>query len=194
MKVLVLQGSPRKNGNTQTVVESVLAPIRRSGGEVEIIFAAEKKISGCRECFACQAPDKRAVPGCAIRDDMTDIYLKVLDADLVIMATPVFCWGMSAQLKAVCDRFFCFHKFEEGHNYTSLLRGKRFALIVTAAGDEFDGADLIVEQFQRFMEYMKAEDAGRLAVCSVESGEKLRTDAAVKERAEAFGRQLLKHG
>ncbi len=190
MKVLVLQGSPRKKGNTQEVVDWALGPVGESGADVEEVFVAEKEISGCRECFACQAPEKRAVPGCAVRDDMTDIYIKVLDANLVIMATPVFCWGMSAQLKAVCDRFFCFHKFE-GHNYTSLLRGKRFALIVTAAGDEFDGADLVVEQFQRLMEYMKAEDAGRLAVCSVESGDKLRADPAARARAEAFGRKLI---
>jgi multimeric flavodoxin WrbA len=190
MKVLVLQGSPRRSGNTQAVLDAVLAPMREAGAEIEEIFAAELKISGCRECFACQAPDRRAAAGCGIRDDMTDIYLKALDADLIIVATPVFCWGMTAQLKTVCDRFFCFHKFE-GHNYTSLLRGKRFALVLTSAGDEFDGADLVVEQFRRFVEYARAEDAGRLAVCSVESPDRIRADAAIMARASEFGRSLL---
>ena len=67
----------------------MLTHARGLGHKTEIVYLQDKKISGCTECFACQKVEDR--PGCAIKDDMRELYPKMLDADCILLATPVFC-------------------------------------------------------------------------------------------------------
>lgn len=187
-RVLAIQGSPRRRGNTATVLEHVLAVLRKNGARVKSIDLGLLTLKGCNECFACQKVLDR--PGCPIRDDIQDIYGELLKADLIIFATPVFCWGPSAQMKAVFDRCYALFKFSEDP-YRCLLEGKRAALVVTAAGDRTDGADLVGDAYRRFIEYARVRNAGAFLACSLSKPEDTARDKRLAARASRFGEKLV---
>jgi multimeric flavodoxin WrbA len=181
-RVLVLEGSPRQ-GNTATVTDWVLAGIGK-GAKVERIHVAELDIHGCQECFGCMKTKKAA--GCRQDDDMIDVYDKMVDSDLIIFTSPIFCWGITGQLKTVLDRCFALLTGED------LLKGSKWALIVTAGGDHFDGADLVVQQFSRLARFASAKYAGQHVVANCPDGGKLKSNKALAAAAREFGRELAK--
>ena len=191
MKILALQGSPRELGNTRTVLEMVLAGAEAAGAKVEMVQIARlKELRGCLECFGCQrTPDK---PGCRVKDDMQSVLTKAMKADVIVWATPVFCWSPAWPLKIVMDRFYCMFKFGEGGKVKSLLKGRRLAGVITAGGGEKDGADLVTETFRRMAKFSQAKWAGTFFAGMAASPEALLLDKALVKRATAFGKKLAK--
>jgi len=189
MKILALQGSPRSNGNTQAVLDVVLAAAKQAGADTETIQLIElKNLTGCRECFTCQQkPDE---PGCAIDDDMQIILEKALRVDVIVWATPVFCWSPAWLVKTAMDRFFCMFKFEDSGDYKCLLDGRKMAVVITAGGGEKDGADLVQETCRRLAEYCKTKWQGAFVAANVKDADAIRADTDLVERARAFGRKL----
>jgi len=189
MRVLALQGSPRKKGNTDAVLTAVLDELKSKKAQVKKMHIASMNVSGCSECFTCQKSKKK--PGCAVKDDMQKIYREMLKSDLVMFATPVFCWGMSAQLKASVDRCFAMCKFDEQMNYESLFEGKKTALVVTAGGPKEDGADAVVDWYKRFCKFMRTGKPNMLVCASVETPSKIAEDKRLISRAKQFARKLV---
>jgi len=99
MKVLGIVCSPRKGGNTEILVQEALAGARDSGAKTELLTVRDKNIKPCDGCLACE---KTGV--CHIKDDMQPIYEKMLNADGIILGTPVYFWSMSGQAKVLIDR------------------------------------------------------------------------------------------
>ena len=99
MFVLGLQGSPRKNGNTSILLASFLAEAERLGAQTYNLAVADKRVTPCQECGACEREGF-----CSINDNMQEIYPLLWQADFIVMATPVFFYGSPAQLKALIDR------------------------------------------------------------------------------------------
>lgn len=162
MKVLSLLGSARKKGNTATVLGWVENELRASGHQIERIELVGKKINGCLGCGKCrQFPDKL---GCVQDDDAGPILERVLAADAVIYASPLYFWGFSAQMKALIDRGYCLVTEYGKPGHTSLVEGQRQALLVTAADAYKNNAELIVTAFHRIVSYAKATLAGELVV------------------------------
>ena len=191
MKILALQGSPRPKGNTQTVLEYVLDAAGQCGAETECIQLTDlTDLSGCMECFACD--QELGEPACAIDDDMQPILLKATEADVTVWATPVFCWSPAWPLKMAMDRFYCMFKYDEQNNYTSLLRGKKMAAVVTAAGPEGDGADLVTETCRRLSNHSQTQWRGAFVAASVKTPESIRADMDLVNRARTFGQHLAK--
>jgi len=164
-----------------------MSPLRAAGHELEVIRLADRAIDGCRECFACQKQADE--PGCAVRDDMQDIYPRILRADLVVFASPVFCWGFTAQLKAAMDRLYALHKFDETP-YRVLIEGTRAALIVTAGGDEYDGAEICVAAYRSLTGFARLRSVGHLVVGRMGAPKDAERAGALRVRAEDFGREL----
>ena len=189
MKILALFGSPRQHGNTRAVLDQVLKAAHEAGADVELVdLSTLKEITGCHECYGCQqSPDE---PGCVIDDDIQGVLAKVTGADLVLFATPVFCWSMSWLLKIAVDRMFCMFKFE-GENVRSLLEGRAIAGVVTAGGEEAGNADIVPEAFKRFAAYSKCDYRGSFVAAEVESPETIQADRELCERAREFGRGLV---
>ncbi len=184
MNLLAIQGSPRKNGNTDIVLDRVLARLRdRHAAQVDKVYAHDLDIGGCNECFACQKV--LDAPACAVQDDMQGLYDKMLAADLIVFASPVFCWGVTAQLKAIWDRLYATLKFEQDP-YTSLLAGKAAAMIVTAGGDVDDGATAAEEGFTKLFEFARGKIAGTLLAPSLKQPEDTASDAKLLAGADAF--------
>jgi len=189
MNVVAIQGSPRRGGNTEIILDSVLAGLAEAApAHLTVIHAAYKAISGCTECFTCQTV--KDAPGCAVQDDMREVYSALLDADLVILASPVFCWGVTAQLKAVLDRMYALFKFNETPPLC-LLAGKKMALVLTSGGTLEHGAGLCEQAYGQLIQFSQLTDKGRLHCGLLTHPNQTRGDAALLERARVFGKSLV---
>ena len=188
MKILALLGSPRPKGNTQAVLEIVLAAAEKGGAQTETIQISQlNDLAGCMECFKCQQSDP---PDCAIDDDMKPVLDQALEADLILWATPVFCWSPAWPLKIALDRFYSLFKIKDGKEVESLLAGRKMAAVISAGGGEQDGADLVGETFRRMTEFSKCQWLGAFVATFVDTPQTIRADRELVSRARAFGRQL----
>jgi len=100
--VLGISGSPRRNGNTETLLDSALEGAIEGGADVVKVCLNELDMKGCQECGGCLNTGK-----CVIDDDMQRIYDLIEDADVIIVASPIFFSGLSSQVKMVVDRCQC---------------------------------------------------------------------------------------
>ena len=98
-KVLILSSSPRKGGNSDLLCDEFMKGAKESGNDVEKIFIAERKINYCRGCGVCGSTHK-----CVMKDDMSEILDKMVSADVIVLATPVYFYSMNGQLKTLIDR------------------------------------------------------------------------------------------
>lgn len=100
--VLVLSASPRKGGNSDLLCDEFVQGAKKAGHDAEKVFLREKKIGYCVACDACRKNGGR----CFQKDDMPAILEKMMTADVIVMATPVYFYSMSAQLKTLIDRVY----------------------------------------------------------------------------------------
>jgi len=99
MEVLVFLGSPRKKGNSELLTEALLEGVRQAGGIPEIIRLCDLKISPCISCGGCDKTGK-----CVVEDDMTPLYDKIISINRIIIASPIYFYGVTAQTKGFIDR------------------------------------------------------------------------------------------
>ena len=99
-KVLILSGSPRKGGNSDILCDQFAKGAAEAGNFVEKIRVADRKIAPCRACYYCRGH----AGACAIKDDMAEVLQKMIDADVLVLASPVYFYSVDTQLKAVIDR------------------------------------------------------------------------------------------
>ena len=118
--VLVLSSSPRKGGNSDLLCDQFIAGAKQAGNSAEKIFLRDKKIGYCVACEYCQ----KNSGVCAIKDDVAEIIEKMIAADIIVLATPVYFYSMDAQLKTLIDRTVA--------RYTE-IRDKQFYFIMTSA-------------------------------------------------------------
>lgn len=98
-KIIVISTSPRKGGNSETLADVFISGAKKAGNETEKVCLYDKTINFCRGCLVCQETQK-----CVIRDDMAAIIEKMLQADVVVFATPIYFYEMSGQMKTLLDR------------------------------------------------------------------------------------------
>ena len=134
-KVLILSGSPRYGGNSGTLCDQFMKGAVEAGNEVEKIFVAGKNIACCRACYYCTSHHGE----CCIKDDMAEVLQKMLDADVIVLSSPVYFYSISAQLKAVIDRTVA--RWLE-------FKDKEFYYIITAAEDTPTVMDCTLECFR----------------------------------------------
>lgn len=148
MKILVLQGSPNTKGSTALLVSEFTRGAKEAGHNVEVVDVANLDIAPCTGCVACgyEGP-------CAQSDDMDTLRAKILASDMLVFATPLYYYGMTAQLKAVVDRF-C--------SINSSVTGKRMrsALLAVAWNAEDWTFDALVTHYQTLVRYLDFRDEG----------------------------------
>lgn len=137
MKVLAISASPRKGGNSDVLCDRFLEGARESGHDTEKIRLNEKNISPCVSCYGCNKTKT-----CVKKDDMSEILSKLIDADVIILATPVYFYCMDAQIKMMIDR--CLPRYTE-------IENKQFYFIITAADPEHAAADETVAGLRGFL-------------------------------------------
>ena len=144
MKVLGIMGSPRIKGNTDLLLEEALKGAKSQQVEIEKIVVDKLKITPCREYYGCLKDGN-----CVIRDDMNSIYPKLLEADGIIVASPMFFYGLSAQLKALIDRCQALwaRRYILKNLPDSARKGAFIAVGATQGKQLFDGSILTVKYF-----------------------------------------------
>ncbi len=159
MKILTILGSPRKHGNTAAVLKQFedLLPY-----PFERINITDHPVKGCLGCDACQK--KKDKPGCCQSDGLNFILPRIMSADVVVYATPLYAWDFSAQMKALIDRHYCLVKWNDTQHGESLIPGKRAALLVTCSGEIENNADTIQTIFDREINYLKGTVIGKYIV------------------------------
>ncbi|HKI50394.1 MAG TPA: NAD(P)H-dependent oxidoreductase [Desulfobacteria bacterium] len=157
MKILAILGSPKKNGNTAKVLsmfEEKVGPDH----EVERIHITQYKVGGCLGCYKCQ--EKKDEPGCVQKDDALMIFDKMIKADAIVYASPLYCWSFSSQIKPLIDRHVCLVSGYGTPEHDSLISGKPVALLVTCAGPIEGNCDAIRGIFAGISSYGKAAAKG----------------------------------
>lgn len=170
-KVLILSGSPRKNGNSDILCDAFARGAMEAGHDVEKIRVAEKNISYCRACYAC-----RGTGECAIQDDMAEVMQKMIDCDVMVLASPVYFYSIDAQLKAVIDRSVA--------RWTE-VKDKEFYYIVTAADGAKEAAETTLACFRGYADCVEgANEKGILYGMGVYEKGEIKNTASIREAYE----------
>lgn len=190
MKVLIIFGSPRKEGNTASLLSPFMDELEKLGAETELIDVYEKNISGCRVCFECQKEERLY---CVIDDDMQPVYRAVEEADLVVIAAPVYIWSVPAPVKAVLDRlaYASCRYYGENPSGASYLKGRKFAVLTTHGYPREKATDLLDEEMKRFCKHCYAEYMGIHSERQRSYKEKFMDEEKAMD-ARDFARRLVK--
>lgn len=147
MKIFIISSSPRKGGNSDLLCDRFAKGALEAGHEVEKVNLVEKKLSPCRACDKCMESHV-----CAIKDDMAEIFAKLVAADVIVMASPVYFYSLCSQLKMLIDRCLVNHK---------AISGKQFYFIVTAADPRHEAASETLASLRGFLRCLPdAKEAG----------------------------------
>jgi multimeric flavodoxin WrbA len=157
MNIITILGSPRKKGNTAKLLSMFEDKIQKRHN-FERINITEYKVNGCIGCYKCK--ETNIEPGCVQKDDALSIFEKMIQADAIVYASPLFCWSFTSQIKPLIDRHFCLVSGEGTPDYNSLICGKKAALLVTCAGPIEGNCDAIKSIFKGFTDYLKLETKG----------------------------------
>ncbi|MDE7354485.1 MAG: flavodoxin family protein [Acetatifactor sp.] len=152
-KIVILNGSPRKNGNTSELVKEFAKGAQEAGHKVTEFFLSGMDIHGCKGCFGGRS--SRECP-CVQKDDMNQIYPAVRECDVIVLATPLYYWNMSGQIRTAVDRLFA---LEEGDGNLLRGHGRASALLMAAEGNGFED---VVSYYDHLMEHLKWENLGHV--------------------------------
>ena len=136
-KILILSGSPRRGGNSDLLCDEFLRGAAEAGNIVEKVFLRDNKIGFCTACYACR--DNGSV--CAIQDDVAGLLMKLHQADVIVMASPVYFYSIDGQMKTFIDR--CLAQWTK-------IKNKEFYYIMTAAEASETVMDCTLECFRGF--------------------------------------------
>ena len=168
-RIVVLVGSMRKGGNTDLLAQS-FADGASKNNIVELVSVADYNINPCVGCNSCFTREGNQ---CFQNDDMPAIYDKLRNADIVVVASPVYFYGISAQLKAVIDRLHTPMRNE--------FRIKKLALLLVGAATLPELFDPIKLQYQLILNFFHLEDAGMILVRGVKDKGDIKKTEALKE-------------
>lgn len=176
MKILVLTGSPRKNGNSSLLAERFIQGATEAGHSVTRFDAAHSEVHPCIACNSCGMDGP-----CVFKDDFETVREHIIPADMVVFATPMYYFGISAQLKAVIDRFYAIN----GRIHVP----KRAALLMTYANTAPSQAAPIAAHYDVLLDYLGWRDVGRVIAPGVWTAGSVR-DTPYPERAYRLGAGL----
>jgi len=146
MNILILQGSPRANGNTAWMAEEYRKAAEAAGHRVTVVNVARKKIAGCLACEYCHGKGNGA---CIQKDDMQELYPLLAEAEALVLASPVYYFTMSAQIQAPLQRIYSVNKPP---------KLKKTALLLSSySPDVYDGA---IGEYRGICGYWEVEDTG----------------------------------
>ena len=177
MNILILSGSPRKGGNTDLLVEAFVKGASQKH-HVEVVSVRNYKVNPCMGCNVCFMSKDNT---CTQKDDMQIFYEKMAHADMLVIASPVYFYGLSAQLKAVIDR--CHNPVRDTFPI------EKMALLLVGAATLPELFDSILTQYQLCLNFFKLEDAGHVLVRGVKDKGDIENTNALNETFK-LGQQI----
>ena len=187
MNVCILFGSPRKNGNTAELLKPFVDELSALGAHTDVWNVAEMDVRPCKGCYHCQ--DVQEGYGCFQKDDMPKIAASILQSDLIVLATPVYTWFCTPELKCVLDRFYGFAAMYRSAR-RNLVAGKRVCILATHGYDAAYAADPFVIGIQRMCEHYGMRYNGMYSVRDVDDLASFQTKQA-QSGAREFARCLF---
>jgi multimeric flavodoxin WrbA len=188
MKVLGIMGSPRRQGNTELLLDKAMEGAVEAGAEVEKVLVSKLKISPCLEIYACLKDGN-----CAIKDDMQLLYKKFLEADHIIFASPIFFYGVTSQAKAIIDRCQALwvrrHVLGMSNEDKRMRRGVFISVGATRGKKLFDGAVLTVKYF---FDAVGVKYSGDLLARGIDNKGQIEENPAALEDAFRLGKELVR--
>ena len=162
--VLIIKGSPRKNGNSAVLADQVFDGAKEAGADVESIYLSGLEINPCDACDVCQGGGT----GCIVEDDMQSLYPKLNQADVIVIASPIYFFTVSAQIKLFIDRWYAF----EGVGGNS-LRGKQLAIVLVYGDTDLytSGGINAIRTFESISRYIGMEIVGMVYGTALQIGE-----------------------
>lgn len=172
MKILVLNGSPRPNGNTAAMVEAFVKGASENGHNIIVVPVCQKKIAGCLACEYCHTKGEGK---CVQKDDMQEVYPVLAEAEMIVLASPIYYHSFTGQLQCAINRIYALDKPK---------KLKKAALILSSGDNKvYDGA--IYEYQNSFLNYLKLENMGIFTA----HGKQNKSEEKLNELYE-FGRSL----
>ena len=155
MKIVVLTGSPRRGGNSAYLAEQFIKGARESGHDIYRYDCAFRQVEPCRACNRCGMDGP-----CVIKDDFDELRPRLVEADMVVFATPMYYFGMSAQMKRVIDRFYAINGQIKGAS-------KKAAFLMTYADTSAKEAEPMLVHYRTLMDYLGWKSVGEVVAAGV---------------------------
>jgi multimeric flavodoxin WrbA len=190
MKVLGIYGSPRKEGNSDLLLDQTLRGARSVGAEVSSLYVRNLSFSGCIECGGCEETGV-----CVLKDDLQPLYQEIKEAEVIILATPIFFYGFTAPLKALIDRCQALwaermlRKTREQRKRHESGRGYLIAVGATKGKNLFEGVELTAKYF---FDALDKSYEGGLFFREVEGKGAMARDSGALEKAFEFGKSMVR--
>lgn len=181
--ILIITGSARNGGNTELMADAFIKGAEAKGHKVTKFRAGAKNIKGCIGCETCWSKGRP----CSLEDDFSQLGALLEEADMVVFASPLYFFNITAQIKAAIDKLFAYMVPQKQRS----LKVKEAALLLCgeATADELYMYDGAVKTYELMVDYLQWQNAGTLIAPGVyDKGDILKTDAL--DRAEAFGREI----
>ena len=140
--ILGIVGSPRRNGNTEILVDEVLKAAEQNGAVTSKVILSNLDISPCRACDVCRKKGK-----CVQEDDMVELFAQIEDSDVLVLGTPIYWWGPTAQFKAFLDRWYSVYD-------TGIFKEKETVLVIPLEDTTESTYNPILAMFKAIMEYL----------------------------------------
>ena len=170
--VLILVGSVRRNGNTQALAQACAEGARAAGHQVEIVSVADYHVHPCIGCEGCsQHPENQ----CVQQDDMQEVYLLLEEAEMIVLASPIYYHSFSGQLQCAINRIYALDKPKKLRN----------AALILSSGSDLVYSGAIFEYQNSFLQYLHLEDCGMFAAHGEEN-----QSPELLERLRTAGRNL----
>lgn len=173
MRIVALLGSPRPEGNSALLANAFLAICQNRGAEVETYLLNKMAYQGCQACMGCKT---KAVT-CILQDDMTPVYEAIRQADVVVLASPVYFGEFSGQLKTAYDRFYA---YLEPDFASRLPAGKQLVFVLTQGNPDAEQFKEIFPRHEMFMKWLNFDKCHLLRACG------LQAVGDIKNRPEAL--------
>ena len=186
MKICIINGSPRREGNTAELLKPFRQRLTELGAELDEIFLKDFAVAPCLGCYACQ--QVQGAYGCAQKDDAEEVWRRAGQADLLVLATPIYSWYCTSHMKALLDRHYALNKYygsAEGQ-----LIPKLFVALLTTHGYEADYANSPFETgIQRLCRHCHWTYAGLYSARDIDGMPDMQTPEAI-EGAKKFAETL----
>ena len=184
-QILILKASPREKGNSATLADRLAAGAIAAGAQVESIYLHGLDIRACDACDLCQEPGS----GCVIEDDMQPLYPKLAEADAIVLASPIYWFTFTAQLKLCMDRWYAF----QGNRYQE-IKNKPFGIILTYGDTDLytSGAINAIHTYESMARFLHGELAG-IVHASLDEADEAGQSPALLDQAYQLGRQLAQY-
>jgi multimeric flavodoxin WrbA len=181
-KILIIKGSPRKNGNSSTLADQLALGAQEKGAEVESFRIDEMNIHPCDACDFCQGTNGI----CVIQDDMQILYPNIQQADTIVIASPIYWFTINAQIKLCIDRWYAFQPIRK-----EVWPSKKIGIILTYGdSDPYNsGAVNAIHTFQSMFRYLSAEIVGIVYGSASDIGE-AEKQPKLMEKAYQLGEKL----